>query len=441
MKAAVALALLVAVATGPSHAEAQPAADPPSLTQARALYDAGDYDRARQVLQALIASGTQDPEVFLLAGVVDRTTGRLVDAIVALQQAQTLSPATVRADVELATTLAWNQNLDQATTLYRQVLVEFPDNVGARIGLAFALAWQGQLEEARAIFTAVTEQDPRNVSAWIGVGFVERAHFRRAAATVAYQRVLEIDPGNAEARTALQALRWDRRGESHVMPGLSTSPGVSAHAEGRIDASYAAAPRLTLLGAYQSYAFGAASVTAGGGVLTGTRTEDSVEGGFVFRPSGRATLAASAYTFFSDDMTRGILWMEGVFAVTRSVSLVGNFRPAFSTEEHPMFAWAAGTTVALPRLQQLTARVLVASDTELEPLLTVLANYEVTFSRRFTMHFSAAHSSTDERYEFTNVTAGGTYLLTPSLGLTAGGGSRFGTHERSTVMAGILLRY
>ena len=279
-------------------------------------------------------------------------------------------PGTVRADVELATTLAWNQNLNQATALFRQVLVEFPDNVGARIGLAFALAWQGQLDEARAIFSAMTEKDPGNISAWIGMGFVERAQFRRAAAAVAYQRVLEIDPRNAEALTALRALRWDRRGESRVMPGLSSAPDAPTSGQGRIDVSYSVNPRLTLLSGYQHYAFGAAAVTAGTGVLTGTRREDSVEAGFIFRPSSRTTVATSAYTFFGEGMTRGTLWVEGVFAVAHGVSLVANFRPAFSTDEHPLLAWAAGASVALPGQQQLTARALFASDTELEPLLT-----------------------------------------------------------------------
>lgn len=424
-----------------SVASAQAPADPPSLPQARALYDAGNLEDARRVLQALIDSGTKDPEVFLLAGVVDRTAGRLTDAIASLQQAQSLAPRTVRADVELATTLAWNQNLDRAITLYRQVLVEFPDNIGARNGLAFALAWQGQLDEARKMFTTMTEQDPENVSAWIGVGFVERASFDRPAAQAAYQRVLTIDPSNSEARTALAALLWDRRGESRVLPGLSTSPDTPGRGEGRLDVSYAVNRRVTLLGGYQHYAFGAATVTSGGGVLTGVRTEDSFEGGVIVRPSPRTTLAASAYTFFSDDTTRGIIWLEGVFTVNRHLSLIGNARPAISSTEPPLFAWAGGAAIAFTQNHQVTVRALVATDTELEPGLTMLANYDATFSTRLKVRLSAAQSGTDERYEFVNVGAGATYLLTPSFGVTADVGRRFQTAERSTILAGVLLRY
>jgi tetratricopeptide (TPR) repeat protein len=436
----VGLAWLVLVVTA-VVASAQALADPPSLPQARALYDAGNLEDARRVLKVLIDSGTKDPEVFLLAGVVDRTEGRLTDAIASLQQAQALAPRTVRADVELATTLAWNQNLDRAIALFRQVLVEFPDNIGARNGLAFALAWQGQLTDARQMFTTMTEQDPNNVSAWIGVGFVERASLNREEARAAYQRVLTIDPANAEARTALAALLWDRRGESRVLPGFSTSPGAPEGGEGRLDVSYAVNRRITLLGGYQHYAFGAATVTSGGGVLTGVRTEDSFESGIIVRPSPRMTLAASAYTFFSDDMTRGILWLEGVFVVNRRLSLIGNARPAYSSTEPPLFAWAGGAAIAFTQSHQVTARALVASNTELEPRLTLLANYDATFSTRFKLRLSAAQSSTDERYEFVNVGAGATYLLSPSFGVTADVGRRFQTAERSTILAGVLLRY
>jgi len=433
--AMLALALSVTVAVAQSREE------PPSLTQARTLYDAGNLEDARHVLQALITSGTQDPEVFLLAGVIDRTAGRLTDAIASLQQATALAPRTVRADVELATTLAWNQNLDRAIALYRQVLVEFPDNIGARNGLAFALAWQGQLDDAREMFTTMTKQDPENVSAWIGMGFVERASFHREEARAAYQRVLTIDPTNSEARTAIAALLWDRRGESRVLPGLSTSPDAPEGGEGRLDMSYAVNRRVTLLGGYQHYAFGAATVTSGGGVLTGVRTEDSFEGGVIVRPSPRMTLAASAYTFFSDDMTRGIIWLEGVYTVNRHLSLIGNARPAYSSTEQPLFAWAGGAAIAFTQSHQVTARALVATDTELEPRLTLLANYDASFSTRLKVRLAAAQSSTDERYEFVNVGAGATYLLSPSFGVTADVGRRFQTAERSTILAGILLRY
>ncbi len=74
------------------------------------------------------------------------------------------------------------------------------------------------------------------------------------------------------------------------------------------------------------------------------------------------------------------------------------------------------------------------------PRLTVLANYDATFSTRLKVRLSATQSNTDERYEFVNVGAGATYLLSPSFGVTADVGRRFQTAERSTILAGVVPR-
>ena len=182
----------------------------------------------------------------------------------------------------------------------------------------------------------MAEADPGNVSAWIGLGFVDRASFRRADADAAYRQALAVAPGNAEAIAGLEELRWDRQGDVRLLGGVSSHPGVSARGEARVDAAYALDPRLRLSGGYQRYAYGAATPITGGGALVGTRTEDSLEGGVVFRPSNRTTLGASLYTFFGAGVTRGIVWIEGVRKITSRVSLIGNLRPAFSNSDPAM---------------------------------------------------------------------------------------------------------
>lgn len=423
-------------------AYAQEPPDAPSLERARALHAAGRTAEAKRDLEALVRAGTEDPQVFLLLGVVERTDDDLGGAITSLQRAQALAPDAVPVAVELATTLAWNRNLDRAIVLFRQVLTAEPDNVGARSGLGFALAWQGELDAARTIFMALTEDAPGNVAAWSGLGFVERAALHTDAAGAAYRRVLELDPGNGEANAAIEALRWDRRGETRILSGFGANPGLSNRGEGRVEIIYAMAPRLTLTGGYQRYAFGAVSPVTGGGVRVNTRREDSLEAGAIYRPSARTALAVSLYTFSSDEVKRGIVWIEGVVALTSRVSLIGNLRPAFSSGE-PAWLWAGagGAAVSLPRQQQLTARLLIGSDTAYEPRLTWLANYEAVLSRRFKVRLAVAHSSIDDRFDFTSLSAGTIYLLGPSFGLSVEASHRMGTAERSTVMAGVVLRH
>lgn len=437
----VALLVMLVMLLNGTRAVAQSLPEP-TLEQARTLYDAKKLDEARIVLERLKQSGSRDPEVFLLAGVVDRTAGRLGPAIESLEQGLALAPDSRRMRLELATTLAWNRELDRAIALFRQVLSAYPEDVGALSGLGFALAWQGRLDEARAIFTPMTDDAAAGVVAWNGLGFVERASFDTAAAEAAYRRALAIDPDNADALAALEALPWDWRGDSRVYGGVSDNPGASTRGEARLQTMRLMNPRVTLSGGYQHYAFGATTVGTGGGVLVGTRAEDALEAGVIVRPSSRTLVATSVTTIFNEDSTRGIVWVEGAFTVLPRVTLTANVRPAFSTvEPGQLWAWALGGSVAIARQHRVSGRALVGTDTEYEPRLTALVNYEAVLSRRLTTSVGVEWSRSDPRYEFTAVYVRGSYMFTPRFGLAADASRRTGTAERSTLLAGIILRY
>jgi cytochrome c-type biogenesis protein CcmH/NrfG len=430
--------VLFAIVLCASQAHAQQL---PPLEQARASYDAGRLDEARRVLEALAGQGTTDSGVFLLLGVVERSDGHLEKAIAALERAQRLQPDATQIDVELGVTLAWHRDFDRAIGLFQRVLAKEPGHAGARSGLGFALAWKGRLGEARRIFDAMLEQDPKSVAAWIGVGYIERASFHRAEAEDAYRRALELEPKNTEAADALEILRWTGRVDLRMLAGASTQPGSPALAEARVDVRYAIDQRSTVFAGYQRYGYGAASPIAGGGVLVNTRTEDSVEGGYVFHPSDRTTLAASVYTFFSDEVSHGTIWFEGAFAITPRLALIGNVRPAFSNQDPDwLTATAVGATASFTPRQQLTVRALIASNTTYEPRLTLLADYAATFSHRFKMRLASAYSGSDERYNFTSVAVGATYMVSPSIGVNAEAASRFETYERTSFLVGVLFR-
>lgn len=417
-------------------------AQPPALERARVAYAAGNLDEARRVLEEAVRQGTQDPGVFLLLGIIERTADRLESAITALQRAQALAPEATPIGVELGVTLARHGDLDQAIGLFRKLLAADPENPGALSGLGFALAWRGRLDEARSIFTTMAAENPDSVAAWTGVGVVERAAFRRKEAEAAYRRVLAIEPGNTEAAEVLAAVRWEGRADVRVLGGVSSEPDTSGRLEARVDMRYAIDQRSMLFAGYQRYGYGAASPITGGGVLVSTRTEDSLEGGMVFRPTSRTAVAASLYTFFSGDVSRAIMWLEAVQALSSRVSVIGNFRPAYSTQEPEwLMAGAVGATVRLARRQQLTGRLLIAGDTDWEPRLTLMADYAAPVTRRLEFRLSAAHSGSDEQYNFTSVNAAATYMLSPSVGLSAEAGHRFETAERSTLMVGLLLRH
>ena len=311
--------------------------------------------------------------------------------------------------------------------------------MGARVGLAFAQAWQGHLERARAAFRELLGANPLSVDAWNGLGFVDRTALRREDAEAAYQRALELDPQNKDEPPALKELHWDRRTDVRVLGGGSVIPDGAWKFESRVDFASTLSPGVTIGGGYQQY-------LRCGSAHRRRRTRERTDRGLagsqreILRPSRRFTLGNSLYTFFSDDTTRGVVWEEAVWQITPHCSLIGNFRPAFSSSEpHWLFA-AVGKTVSLTTRSRLTVRALVAADTEFEPRLTLLADYGVSFSRRFQMQLSVGHSSSDQQFAFTSFGVTANWLMTPSFGLAVIASNRIETFERTRVLVGVQLR-
>jgi cytochrome c-type biogenesis protein CcmH/NrfG len=417
------------------------AQEAPTLERARVLYDAGRITDARVMLEELTRTQTSDPGVYLLLGVVQRRAKDLPAAIASLDRAHALDPRSTQFAVELATTLAWHGDLDRATDLYRQVLAADPSHAGARAGLGFALAWQGRLDQAGAVFRELTGSNPRSVDGWNGLGFVDRAALRRGDAESAYRRALELDPQNTDAAAGLRELHWDRRTDVQVLGGGSVVPDGAWEPETRIAITHAINPRVTIGGGYQRYAFGAVLPIGGVDSEDSTRSEDSLEASVTLRPTRRLTLGNGLYTFFSDETKRGMLWEEAVFALTPRLSLIGDFRPAFSSDQpHWLMAGALGASVSVTSGSRLSARALIAADTTYEPRLTVLADYAATISRRFQMQMSVADSHSDERFAFTSVAATASWLMTPAIGLSVTANHRTETFERSEVLLGVVVR-
>lgn len=431
------LGLLVGGATFAAGAHAQTT---PTLEEARALYDAGDLNAARDALTAMVAGGSRDPDVYLLLGVVERSRGSYGSAIRSLQMARSIDPAASAVSLELATTLAWNEELVMAEELYRQILQTEPNSTDARMGLAFALAWQGKLAEAEELFRAITVQDPQNPSAWTGIGFVERARFNRDAATAAYSRVLELDPGNAEAIAAIEGLRWDRRTELRGSAGVTRLADGADGTEGRVGVIHSASSNLTLIGGVQRYVFGAADPLSGIGAGTGEE-EWGVEGGAVYRPSSRTAIALTVNTFIGENANRGIFSIEGVRAVSPRVSLLAGLRPVVSSvDPKATLSGTIGGTVALHPAHHLTARALIAGNTTFEPRVTALLNYGASPTSRLLLQASLAHAE-DDRFGFTSYSAGLTLLLSPGFGISIDGNHRSGFAERSTLLGGLVVRF
>lgn len=73
------------------------------------------------------------------------------------------------------------------------------------IRYAVALEEQGQLDEAVSVYEQVLEDNPAAALAWTNLGNVEAARSRLAEAEAAYRRALEVEPNNVDT---LNNLAW-----------------------------------------------------------------------------------------------------------------------------------------------------------------------------------------------------------------------------------------
>ena len=141
---ALAASLLLAV-PAPKAAEDAPAPDASSasdaaLAQARALYEAGRFDEALDVLHSLVKGGQSSTDVFFLVG------------LAAVEASRQHSGEAVEEERELL--------LDVAISALHTVLVQRPDLVRARLELARAFFYKGEDRLARGQFERVLAGDP-----------------------------------------------------------------------------------------------------------------------------------------------------------------------------------------------------------------------------------------------------------------------------------------
>ena len=81
------------------------------------------------------------------------------------------------------------------------------------IRYAVALEEQGRLDEAVSVYEQVLEDDPGSALAWTNLGNVEAARKRLAEAEAAYRRALEIDPNNVDTLNNLAWLLLENRSD------------------------------------------------------------------------------------------------------------------------------------------------------------------------------------------------------------------------------------
>src|SRR5208283_397315 len=105
------------------------------------------------------------------------------------------------------------KRLDEAETVFRQILASAPTHGGALTGLGFVRGERGDRDESLRAFEAAGEVDPRSPGIRIQIAHLLRQMHRLDEAEAMYRRVLDNEPTSVAATAELgklQKLRGDR---------------------------------------------------------------------------------------------------------------------------------------------------------------------------------------------------------------------------------------
>jgi TolB-like protein/class 3 adenylate cyclase/Flp pilus assembly protein TadD len=126
-----------------------------------------DYDRARAELAIAQRTLPNDPEVFQLAGIIDRRQGRWADAVRNLERASELDPRNVVKATVLATTYGLLREYEQQNHTITRILALDPNDLEARLTRASiefdrradTRPWRAEVEKILAEDPARAEDD------------------------------------------------------------------------------------------------------------------------------------------------------------------------------------------------------------------------------------------------------------------------------------------
>lgn len=166
---------------------------------------------------------------YLFGGLLQREAGDLSAAVRLLSEGLAVHPTDLHLLLELAVTLSWDDQTEQALEIYRRVLALDATSLPARLGEARMLSWLGDFAASERLYRELELESRARVDARRGLAFVYRARMQLEAATDLYRWLLEQDPEDSEASEGLEAIAGTRRWQIEASHRLS--PSASADRE------------------------------------------------------------------------------------------------------------------------------------------------------------------------------------------------------------------
>ncbi|MCW2392003.1 tetratricopeptide (TPR) repeat protein [Sphingobium sp. B1D7B] len=210
----------------------------PDPEQAVKAQSRGDWARAAELYEDLLAEQPDDPVLLGNHGQVLRKLGRDDEALVQYGRAIESPEAPAAVWFNYGNVLYDKSKWEKAQAAFEQALAlereDGPAVVPATIQLARCAVRQGEYEEARRLFSDVLRRDPNNFTAWLEAGNVCRHHGTLEEALDFYRRAAEAAPSRYGAHLSVaRALEQVGREDEAVLAWLKAldCAGPDDHAD------------------------------------------------------------------------------------------------------------------------------------------------------------------------------------------------------------------
>jgi tetratricopeptide (TPR) repeat protein len=169
-----------------------------ALEQARNLYEAGDFEKARAAAAEGLSSAPDDVELLRLAGRAGVETGA-PDAVDQLTKVSELQPESTDAWRDLADALAAEGRTDEAERAFQKVLELEPEDEAALSALGHTAFQAGRRDDALSLLEQVAGRSGGVSTAHVSLVDMYRAVGQPAEALEAARKIADAAPDNALA--------------------------------------------------------------------------------------------------------------------------------------------------------------------------------------------------------------------------------------------------
>ena len=183
---------------------AEPTLSPARVDLARAYYQAGQLEAARELLRGVVRETPSLCSAWLAYGDLLVELKQYADAKFAFEQARLLDPK--RATIEQATAALVAGNRQTAEHLFREVLKADASHIAALCGLAALALGVGNTEDSERLLRHALKQSVHSPLARRGLAHTLLAAARLHEAEVVTRELLRIEPENPQNWVALATL-------------------------------------------------------------------------------------------------------------------------------------------------------------------------------------------------------------------------------------------